>query len=162
MARRGSAPGERRGGRQPGVPNRRTIERLAAAEARVEQARASGQKLGIEVLREFMMAFAGQATIHQPLPRNVPVPDGREPDPELFVKYGKLATDVAAELAQYETPRLRAIIVGGMSPEQTPQQQIAPPTIDLVANENDPGNLFRVWQSTVGGQRRAPRAADGV
>lgn len=144
-------------GRPPGTPNKKTVERLAAAEQRFEEAKATGQKLGIDVLRDFMKAFQDKAAYHQPIPDGVPVPPGRKPDEPMFAKYGKLAIEAAADLAQYETPKLRAIMVSG-GPLMPGAPLLPPPTIDLVANENDPGRLFRVYQQVIGGQRKPPRA----
>lgn len=143
------------------MPNRKTIENLAKAEQRFEQAKAVGEKLGIDVLRDFMKAFADKAAYHQPIPDGVPTPPGRKPDEGLFSKYGKLAVEAAGDLAQYETPKLRAILVSGspLSPGQAGQLGLPPPTLELVANENDPGKLSRVYQQMIGGQRKPPRAA---
>lgn len=150
--------GPRRGaGRPEGSPNKATIAKLVEAEKRVEQAKQRGEKLAVEVLRDFMKAFADQAAYHQPIPDGVPIPPGRKPDAERFTHYGKLAVETATSLAQYESPRLRAIMVSSTPP---PNQAQPPATLDLIANENNPGNLYRVWQQKIGGQRRvlsAPR-----
>lgn len=159
MARRGAAPGERRGGRAAGVPNRKTIENLAKAERRFEEAKAVGEKLGIDVLRDFMKAFQDKAAYHQPIPDGVEIPRGRKPDEPLFAKYGKLAIEAAGDLAQYETPKLRAILVaGGPMMPGAAGSLLPPPTLDAVANENDPGKLYRVYQQVIGGQRKPPSA----
>jgi hypothetical protein len=96
MPRGGSRPGERRGGRQKGVPNRRTTEAALLAERAVIEAAASGKQLAREILREFMCEFAAEARANRTKKR-------------LFEKWSRLACEQAARLAPYESPRFRPI-----------------------------------------------------
>jgi hypothetical protein len=50
---RGSRPGERRGGRAKGTPNRTTVERAAIAARIADEANMRGQKLGKEYLAKY-------------------------------------------------------------------------------------------------------------
>lgn len=149
-------------GSKPGQPKRKTIERLARAEERVAQAKARGEKLAVDVLRELMNTALGYATLSQPLPPDAVAPKGHKADPELFWRAAGFAKDCAVEIMQTETPKLRAIVVG--TPPTPLQMSGGFPilgdgkVIDLVANENDPGKLSRVYQHLIGGQRRLPRA----
>lgn len=121
---RGSRPGERRGGRKTGTPNRSTLEKRAIIEREQREAAAvvpevaqqlmrdpnggrvtktTARLLGKEVMRECMMFFRGLAGRHQP--------GGPAPDMKLCIQYLKLAGEFADKLAPYESPRLAAIQV---------------------------------------------------
>lgn len=75
------------------------------------EARSAGVKLAKDVLEQFMMIFAGQAAKHQPLKEGVPVPEGRLPNEVKFLEYAKLAVGCARDLAPYQSPTYRAIVV---------------------------------------------------
>jgi hypothetical protein len=74
MPRGGSKPGERRGGRQRGTPNKRTLGQMAAlAEAGAPASLAktsasSAKKLARDVIEEFMLFCTGMAAHYQPRP----------------------------------------------------------------------------------------------
>ncbi|MEA2934534.1 MAG: hypothetical protein QOD74_1180 [Variibacter sp.] len=113
MPRGGSKPGEHRGGRAPGTPNKATLERLLRAERDATQA--DGRKLAKEVFEDFMGLFAGIAAFYQPLAPGQPTPAGRRPDESKFEKYARLAVGTAADLAPYQSPAFKAIAV--MTPQ---------------------------------------------
>ena len=140
---RGSKPGEHRGGRKKGSPNKKTLEALERrrvlaenaekAEAEkaalvAESAKVAKLKLGKDVLEEFMMLFAGMAAFYQPHPEwrprldtdGKPVLDNGRPvlenaNPNMsepqFLRYAVLARDTAKDLAPYQSPTFRAIVV---------------------------------------------------
>jgi hypothetical protein len=102
---RGSRPGERRGGRKPGIPNRSTTERLEIARLAEAAATASGRKLGKEVLEELMVLFKDIALELQPESREAErfaawLKSSKEAQ---FHKYASLA--VKAEDASTKRPR---------------------------------------------------------
>lgn len=110
--------GERFGGRVKGTKNKRTIEKALEAERAVAAAKASGRKLAKEMLDDFMHLFAGMATVYQPLPPGtVEIPRGHKPDEPQFEKYARLTVDCATQLAKYQSPTFRAIVVAP-APEQ--------------------------------------------
>lgn len=112
---RGSVKGERRGGRQKGVSNKATRERAALAERIIaEQKGQPGRKLAREVLDDFMHLFTGLAAMHQPLPQGVVPMQGQQPDEGKFLNYAKLAVDVASQLASYQSPKFKAIMMTGL------------------------------------------------
>ncbi len=113
---RGSKPGERRGGREKGIPNKATIERAIIAEQVVARAEMTGRKLAKEVLDDFMQLFAGMAAMYQPLPPGAPTPPGRAPDESKFEKYATLAVGTATQLAKYQSPTFRAVMVAPAPP----------------------------------------------
>jgi len=105
----GAKPGERRGGRVKGVPNKATIEKALLAERAVEQARLNGKKLGKERLEELMEIFIGATAYFQPtITPGVPSTTG---DWDKFEKWARLAMECAAKLAPYQSPTFRAIVV---------------------------------------------------
>ena len=112
----GSKPGERRGGRKRGTPNRKDVEkaeqlRLAAANAGfpVPAKAVPIKKLGKEILEEFMMVFAGMAASYQPAPPGQPPRPNQ--DEVKFRQYAELAVDTADRLADFQSPKFRAIAV---------------------------------------------------
>lgn len=120
----GSKPGERRGNAKGGGKLNKTLEaeqlaRYIVEKTDAEQAAkraAAGHKLSEDVLREFMMLFAGMAAVHQPLPPGMAVPVGREPNEAKFEKWARLTCKVAADLIPYERPAFRAINVPAAAP----------------------------------------------
>lgn len=99
---RGSAPGERRGGRRKGVPNKATLKKSAE---RAEQARAKGLKLGVDILSEAANYFVGLASTYAPVDGN---PNANR---DKFAENLRLAASIAKDLAPYETPRLQSVAV---------------------------------------------------
>lgn len=97
---RGSAPGERRGGRKKGVPNKTTLARSARI---VEQRQAAGLKLGKDLMSEAANYFRGLADRY--------APTGAQPNDEKFERYLYKAAMIAARVAPYESPTLQSITV---------------------------------------------------
>ena len=89
MPRGGSKPGERRGGRQKGTPNRKTVERQLITERMLEHPPAGIEsgKLGREVLAQYMNTFDELAEQY------------RKADEAKFRQYAELAVACAKALA---------------------------------------------------------------
>lgn len=112
-------------GRKPGQLNRATQEReILAQRILAEQAgRKPDKKLGKEVLDDFMHLFAGLAAYHQPVPKNMQAPLDREPDESKFKEYAGFAIKCASELANYQSPKFKAVAI---SIENAPGGPVAP------------------------------------
>jgi hypothetical protein len=123
---RGAKPGERRGGRARGQPNKASVERAALAERIIAEAEGKpGMKLGKEMLQEFAVMFGGLAAAFQPVGTG---PNGtlteadiktwaesyKEP---LFEKYAKMAAKVANDFADFQSPRLARIQTAAPPPD---------------------------------------------
>lgn len=121
MAGRGSKPGERRGGRQKGTRNRTTLERereaqqeadrikaLEDAAGGVEGAKTGTRKLGKQILDEFANVLAGAAAYYQPRADG----SNTNADETKFFRYSELAIYAAEKVAQYQSPKLSAVLVG--------------------------------------------------
>ena len=160
MAGKGSAPGERRGGRAKGVKNLHVLEReivqqeitkTAHALRREESIRrierdakmaaqvlreyaAHGKKLAKERLDEFMELFVGRAAHYQPRPDK----NGKDQNPTgneaKFEKWALHAVDVAHKLAPYQSPTFRAIVVSPPPPSQNGGKKRF--TLTIVDNHN--------------------------
>jgi hypothetical protein len=146
MAGKGGArPGS---GRKPYTPSKKTIERAEAAAIRVEQSRAQGKKLAVEVLEEHMLYIAGMAARCQP---DVNVPLDKQ-DTKLFERLVKLTSELAAELAQYQSPRYAAIRVNVLPPPgsfvpASEQRGDGAKVIDgKVIDMNDPNVVGRIYR----------------
>ena len=146
------------GGRTKGTPNRRTTEAVERARIDVENAKASGKraiegikkKLAKDVLEEFMMLFAGMAAAYQPLPAGVSPPPGRTPDEGKFQTYAKLAVDTARALADFQSPKFRAIAVVAAPTEQDrPGDGAKLLNPDNVVQLKDATAIARVYQRMV-------------
>lgn len=135
--------GMRPGGRKAGTPNRRTTEAAEAARVQVQQSVQRGLKLGKDMLEDYMMAFHNLAVMYQPLPDGVPIPPGHQPDPEKFKDWGMLVVQTAKALADFQSPKFRAIQVMAPPPEQLPRPDGNVVTID------DPIAMARVYQRTM-------------
>src|SRR5262249_33678984 len=110
---RGSKPGEHRGGRKPGTPNKRTTELVQAAnEALANAGRAPLpevvvlRKLGKERLIE--IDEIAMALVYK---YRAAAEEGDVVAEALLWKYLGLALDAAARRAPYESPRLAAVAV---------------------------------------------------
>lgn len=116
---RGAKPGERRGGRTAGTPNRATVEAVLDAERTLTEARnAKGtRKLGKEVLDDFMQLFAGMAAYYQPSPKNAPVQNPNADKVE-FKEYAMMAVKTARYLTEFQSPKFRAVAVFAGDDEQ--------------------------------------------
>jgi hypothetical protein len=122
---RGAKPGERRGGRAKGQPNKASIERAALAERIIAEAEGRpGRKLGRELLEEFALMFGGLATAFQPVgtgPGGAMTPTDLETwaksyKEPLFEKYAKLAAKCANDFADFQSPRLGRLQVAAPPP----------------------------------------------
>ena len=128
------ARGKKTGGKRKGSKNKTTIERERLAALAIEErirreqqetadkmemegvktiddarqiAAAQGPKLLKDIGAEFTRLFAGMAARHQPYEGNP------HADPKLFKEYAALALQGAKDFAQYESPKLSAVMVGG-------------------------------------------------
>src|ERR1700722_19027732 len=123
---RGSKPGERRGGRAKGQPNKASIERAAIAERIIAEAEGKpGRKLGRELLEELALVFGGLASAFQPVatgPGGILTPTDLESwaksyKEPLFEKYAKLAAKCADAFADFQSPRLGRLQVAAPPPD---------------------------------------------
>src|SRR5215471_3092512 len=125
----GSKPGQRRGGRAPGTPNKlpkgeRALVKLDAAEAQVRALKAEGQPLetlGKERLTEIDDWAYKAAKRFAPREDKNGDPYWKNPGDEArFDRYLKLSAKCALGRAQFESPRYAAIAVASQG-EQTPE-----------------------------------------
>ena len=105
MAIRGAKPGERRGGRQKGTPNKITKSRAELIEEVRGTQPPKGTLLAKVVLAEAMMHFRGLAAKYHV--------NGATPDETKFHRYLKDAAAIAADLVPYESARLQATTISG-------------------------------------------------
>lgn len=148
------AKGHKTGGRQRGSANKATKERLEQervalqAQREVDKARAANTVLGKDMLERFMITFAGMAAHHQPIPEGQVAQPGRKPDESKFLTYAKLTVETARDLAQFQSPKFKAIQV------IAPPANIPPPTPATgpggnVITLDDPVALTRVYQQLI-------------
>lgn len=126
----GSKPGERRGGKQKGSKNKATIEReLQAARALTEAVatgKLDGQELAKDVLGRFMRLSEGAAGEFMPTP-SAQLKQGKAENPNKdWDRFGEWVDRViycAKELAKYQSPALRAILVPASAPDSNQQER---------------------------------------
>jgi hypothetical protein len=138
MPKGGSKPGERRGGRQRGTPNKTTMERLLRAERETAVAQAEGRKLAKEVLDDFMVLFAGS-----------------QPDEAKFEKYARLAIATAADLAPYQSPTFKAIAVMAPQIPALGGGDVLSLEHAVEMSVDDPVQVSRVYRFIMTGEQRA-------
>ena len=102
MPRGGSKPGERRGGRKKGSPNKTNLARAAAIK---EEAKQTGLPLAVEALRDGFRRYIALAAPYQ---KGGPNENDKE-----FQHYFDKAMKLADRVAPYETPRLQATTLIG-------------------------------------------------
>jgi len=117
MPRGGSKPGERRGGRQKGTPNKVTAEQALSAERVLAKAKVSGRRLGKEVLDYYMHVFAEIADSERAAALTEKPENAREHEPR-FERFAKYAIDCAQKLAPFQSPTFRAIQIAPPQNEQ--------------------------------------------
>ena len=113
---RGAQPGERRGGRAKGTPNKTPLQKAEALAAKVAKAEARAavkvavepleHKLAKEVLDWGMQYCVARAAFRRPALADEP-PNPNE-DGGDFLKWLALAAEFAKTLASYQSPRLLA------------------------------------------------------
>ena len=113
---RGAQPGERRGGRAKGTPNKTPLQKAEALAAKVAKAEARAavkvavepleHKLAKEVLDWGMQYCVARAAFRRPALADDP-PNPNEDEGE-FLKWFALAAELAKTLAPYQSPRLLA------------------------------------------------------
>src|SRR5262245_54799721 len=104
---RGAKPGERRGGRQRGTKNKRTLERerLAAQllqDTPPELLESAASKLGKDILSFWANEFDRLAQYFR---------EGKHADTTLCRQYAEAACAIAARLAPFESPTYRAVLL---------------------------------------------------
>lgn len=117
MPRGGSKPGERRGGRQKGTPNKVTAEQALSAERVLAKAKVSGRRLGKEVLDYYMHVFAEIADTERAAALTEKPENAREHEAR-FERFAKYAIDCAQKLAPFQSPTFRAIQIAPPQNEQ--------------------------------------------
>jgi hypothetical protein len=120
MPRGGSKPGERRGGRQKGTPNKRTVQARLFREAKLD-----GKPLAKEVLEESMFTYLRLA-VACARPESGAWSAEKQ---KLFHFYREKCDERARWLAPYQSPQYRSITV------QPPRETGAPrgtPAIDAL------------------------------
>lgn len=105
MPKGGARPGA---GRPPG-PSRATVEKALIAERTVQEARATGKKLGKERLEELMEIFIGATAYFQPA--LAAGAQNANANWDKFEKWARLAMECAAKLTPYQSPTFRAIAI---------------------------------------------------
>ena len=101
---RGARPGERRGGRAKGTPNKMTVEKMRLAMLAVAD---TGSTKAVDVLGRVISEAYAMCQKYGPT--------GSEYDDELYRKYLRLTAETAGRLAPYQTPQLTTLRVGGDS-----------------------------------------------
>ena len=120
-AKKGAPPGHRFGGRTAEVPNKVTLEK---ANEIINYARKSGQPLATDVMNEFMQLFRRKA--YDVMPEPALQADGTEIEtndkasPIEFERLAGITCALATQLANYQTPKLRAIMVAAPPPPTNP------------------------------------------
>lgn len=157
MAGKGAAPGERRGGRSKGTPNKTTLQRLEAeriakqAQDEVNKANLAKVKLGKDILEDYVGAFHNVAAVFQ----NRIATDyaaGLEPkasDLAAFKQWGGMVVDTADRLAAFQSPKFKAIAIVAPPPSHP-----APPLMigkdgNVIDIPKDAVTLSRLYQQMI-------------
>jgi hypothetical protein len=141
-------------GRVKGTPNRQTVERLEKERIaqqmldEVNKAYAERVKLGKDVLEDYMMTFHSVAVPYRDRVTEA-ITKGRKPaelDLAGLEKWGGLTVKTAKDLAEFQSPKFKAIQVSA------PSHPDPAALIPVNANDkqiDDPVALARVYQKMV-------------
>jgi hypothetical protein len=152
----GSKKGERRGGRQKGSLNRATIERLeqakiiqqiedqacqlGASDTQVGALTTSKRKLAREELEDLLPIIKGGVAHFQP----TVAPENKAADWPTFKGWLQFYADTLLRLAEFQSPRFKAIAVAmGTTPTAPPQPG------DGVISLDDPVALQRIYERRI-------------
>lgn len=149
---KGAKPGERRGGRKKGVPNKWSVEQIAEAAARANDAQRNGKKFAIEVLDDLMhtaLSFAAQERQHV-----LAEQQGAKGKPgkataetlDRFWKAMEYAGIFARALAPFQHPKFRAVVV---MPSPGAMEPLGPVIPGEIVQTNDPGQAARLYSQLV-------------
>lgn len=96
-------------GRKKGARNKKTLQREFLEEVVKKRADAAyaGRKLAKEVLEELMTVAMSFVAKYQPHPANE-----RFQNEPMFIEWLKIAQSLAADLAPYQSPTFRAVVIG--------------------------------------------------
>jgi hypothetical protein len=161
----GSKKGERRGGRQKGSLNRATIERLeqakiiqqiedqachlGASDTQVGAPTTSKRKLAREELEDLLPIIKGGVAHFQPTPAGAlaqGVPENKDGDWPTFKSWLQFYADTLLRLAEFQSPRFKAIAVAmGTTPTAPPQPGDGAKVISL----DDPVALQRIYERRI-------------
>jgi hypothetical protein len=122
MPRGGSNPGQRRGGRQKGTRNKATVEKALIAEQVIARAEMTGVKLAKEHLSDLLNVFAGMATYYQPSFPGM-LTQNPNADEDKFEKWARLTVQCAKDLAPYQSPTFRAVVVAPAPDANQPEKR---------------------------------------
>ena len=117
------AQGYKTGGRKSGVKNKATIEREIIAAAQAAK-RGPQRELAIDALERFRIHCEGVASHFMP---TVNVPDDQQGRHKNWDKTGEWldrAIFCARELAKYQSPQLRAMMVQTAPPPEMPKEEV--------------------------------------
>lgn len=130
------------GGKQKGTLNKSTIARIHEASQRAAQARRMGRKQAVDVLDDLLHTAMGMAVKYQP-----PVAGAEPANAKEFKEWLQIAGVFAKSLADFQTPKLRAMLVQMADPGI-----VSDKTIDQEGNVleiDDAKQLTRIYQSMV-------------
>ena len=143
MANGGRRPGA---GRKAGGKTKATLLREQKVAAVIDRSRREGRELGIDVLERMMKLCEGAAAEFRPTTQKDVAkgatlnPDGDEP---VFGQWVDRTIFCAKEIAKYETPQLRAIMVHDAGRGATPASEAERSNVVRI---NDPLALSRRYE----------------
>jgi hypothetical protein len=157
MARGDNFKGGKVGGRRKGSLNKRTLEAMEEAQIREQMrgdailAKCDGRKRAKEVLEDWMLIFQNVAApykeeVYQAIKAGRPIPAAALDELE---RWGTLTSDTARALADFQSPKFRAVQV---SAPPTEAQQATPVQLNDDSNRkllNDPVALTRFYQQSM-------------
>jgi hypothetical protein len=121
----GSRPGERRGGRVKGVPNRITLEKARQALEEVDRLKRQGKlyKLGKDRAQDIDDRAYEMAMAYAPVIKDGVVVWPSSEAPQEFERWIRLSLDAAKIRAPYESPRYMAVGVVAPGMDSNRQQE---------------------------------------
>lgn len=134
--------GQKSGGRKPGALNKKTVEHLKTAGKQISEAKKLGKPLAIEVLDNLMNTAMAMASKYQP-----PTSDQPPRDHDKFLQWIQTAGLFAKNLADFQSPKFKAVMVQTSSPVGESDM-----TIDQegkILEIDDPKKLARVYAQMV-------------
>jgi hypothetical protein len=131
MPRKPGTP--RTGGRKKGTPNKKTVALKEALRLNWNKAKREGGSLGVDYLRELALNAVQIVQATMPLREDGEIK--RAGDPEECLKWSRLLKEVAAEIAQYESPRLSAVAVA--PPQKSTRQTVTVRVFDSKGTQLD-------------------------
>jgi hypothetical protein len=149
-----------------GVLNKRTQYAIQQAEKQYAEQKAQGHLRATEVLDKLMHLHMGAAAVAMPTSPKAIAEGKAQPNPyandEVFRFHARRAAECAVNLAPYQQPQFRSIMIQAPPPEITDERSVAEKLIEFFDNLAESAKVARGGVKAAAAPRRAGPLIEGT